>query len=111
MLTRNTVMKVYYNVSNPIYIDTSKTVIVANFGTEYREHILVLRGDADDEHFLKVAEQCIGKGVHPPPSDAIHRYPLQTVCPFSLSGGDETCWRCGPPSEGGERQLCTEHQK
>ena len=93
MLTRNTVLKVYnpYNVSNPIHIDTSKTVIVANFGTEHAEHILVLRGDADDEHFLKVAEQCIGKGAHPPPSNVIHRYPLQTIRPFSLSGGDETC--------------------
>ena len=97
MLTRNTVLKVYnpYNVSNPIHIDTSKTVIVA-----HAEHILVLRGDTDEEHFLKVTEQCIGKGAHPPPSNVIHRYPLQSIRPFSLSGGNETCWRCGPSTEG-----------
>ena len=86
-------------------------MIAANFGTEHAEHILVLRGDTDDEHFLKVTEQCIGKGAHPPPSNVIHRYPLQTICLFSLSGGDETCWRCGPPTEGEQRQLCAEHQK
>ena len=65
------------------------------------EHILFLRGEANDELFRKTASSILGEGEE------------QAKIPIKLRRGKEICWECGPNStqQSTNGAYCREHKK